>query len=224
MAEHNEIFTLNPAVADFVGPHELHVTANPNTTDTGLFQEICGQLGVKAHVIYNELPNGETSTDLLTGSEYECTSAESLSELGRIASGLRTAGIEVVREKIETTPWHPLAPKTANDPQKPGTYFESHFTLPDLPTTHGWKLLQWRGTPFYISTTDSKREKGLLFATMRDYQSTSMVFCQKIEDIYNALAEQIEVTQPTVEFAMYDSNPDHDKEWVNSYLALRRDV
>ncbi|MDB5163617.1 MAG: hypothetical protein JWS12_234 [Candidatus Saccharibacteria bacterium] len=221
MSEQNGSFILEAGVRDFFGPHELHVTADPITTDPQLFREVCGQLGVKAHIIYNETPQSESVPDYLTGSDYECTSAESLVELGRIASGLRSAGIEVVREKIETTPWHPLAPKSASDARRPGSYFESHFTLPDLPTTHGWKILKWRGNPLLISTTDNKRREGLLFATLRHYESTSDEFCQTIEKFHAALAEQIEVKYPTVEFAVYDSNPTHDKKWVDSYAALQ---
>ena len=220
MDEHHGNFILEAEAGKFFGPHELHVTADPATTDPQLFREVCGRLGIKAHVIYNETPQGETTADYLTGSDYQCTSAESVVELGRIATGLQSAGLQVVREKIETVPWHPLAPKSASDTQRPGSYFESHFTLPDLPTVHGRRILQWQGEPFYISTTDNKRRDGLLFATLRHYNSTAEEFCQTIEELHSALSQQIVVEYPAIEYAMYDSNPSHDRAWIDSYRAL----
>lgn len=203
---------------NYVGSHELHVTVAADTTDPSLFQETCNDLGVKAHVIYNEIPDGDSTVDYLTGSEINCRSTEAFKELGRIAAGLRSAGLEVAREKIETTPWHPLSPKSSLDQLNPGSYFECHFTLPDLPTIHGFRVLEWGGIPFLISTTENKRKKGLLFATMRHYISTAGAFCQNVNDIHSALTEQIgSVKLPTVEFALYDSNPNHDKEWVDAY-------
>ncbi|MBP7807430.1 hypothetical protein KA047_02945 [Candidatus Saccharibacteria bacterium] len=207
----------NPQLDGYYGPHELHVTVAPDSDQT-VFRSICDDLGVKAHIIYNETPAGVTTVDLLTGSELEGGSGSAFVELGKIATGLRSVGLEVVREKIETTPWHPAAPKMSLDQMRPGTYFECHFTLPDLPAMHGYRPLEWGGVPFLISTTDSKRQRNLLFATMRHYISTAGAFCESVDRIHGALSAQLgEVKKPTVEFALYDSNPHHDKEWVNAY-------
>lgn len=205
---------------DYVGSHEIHVTVAAETTDPAHFKEASEQLGVKAHVIYNEFPNGDTIVDYLTGSEIHDSTERAFSEMGRVATGLRESGLNVVREKIETTPWHPDSPKTSLDRLAPGQYFECHLTLPDLETIHGFRVLKWGDVPFLISTTDNKREAGLLFATMRHYIATAGTFCQDVEDIRAALAAQLTtVSMPTVEFAIYDSNPDHDNEWVNAYRA-----
>lgn len=205
----------------FVGPHEIHVSVSRETTDARLFKEVCGDLGVKAHVIFNEVPTGEIEVDYLTGSEINGRSGEAFTELGRIASGLRSEGLEVVREKIETTPWHPIAPKTSLDRLPPDTYFECHFTLPDLPTVHGYRALEWVGVPFLISTTENKKKAGLLFATMRHYISTAGAFVENVNKIHQSLALQIEdLKLPTIEFALYDSNPDHDKDWIDAYRKI----
>lgn len=205
----------------FVGPHEIHVTASPETTDEEQFRQACGDLGVKAHVILNEVPSGEAQVDYLTGSEVNGRSGEAFTELRRISAGLRAEGIDVVREKIETTPWHPMAPKSSLDKLPPDTYFECHFTLPDLPTVHGFRALEWGGVPFLISTTESKRQAGLLFATMRHYISTAGAFVENVNDIYASLSKQLDdLKPPTVEFALYDSNPDHDNAWIDAYRKL----
>lgn len=204
---------------NFVGPHEIHVTVDPESNPDH-FRAACDAIGVKAHIIYNETPQGETSVDLLTGSDYTCSSAEAFTELGKIASGLHGYGLEVVRQKIETVPQHPAAPVRPDQVGRPGAYFESHFTLPDLPTIHEGKTLHYKGVPFYISTTDSKRAQGLLFATMRYYDATSGEFCRTIDNLYDALSEQLKLSKPTVEYALYDSNPKHDKAWVESYERL----
>lgn len=199
--------------------HEIHVTVNRIATNPDYFADVCADLGVKAHVIYNEMPNGKTVMDYLTSSEHVGITRGAFQEMGRIATGLKAAGIEVVREKIESSPEHPRAPREPGIAQKQGTYFENHFTLPDLPTTHGWKLLQWKGNPLLISTTDNKRRDGKIFATLRDYDTTSEEFVTSINGLYTALSSHVEVSPPKVEYAVYDSNPDHDKEWVDSYQA-----
>lgn len=204
----------------YVGPHELHVTVAADSTDPKIFEEACGDLGIKPHIIYNEVPSGNTIVDYLTGSDFNGRSSQAFAELGRIAGGLRAAGLDVVREKIETSPWHPKAPKSSLDRLSEGTYFECHFTLPDLPTIHGFRALEWGNVPFLISTTESKRAHGLLFATMRHYISTAGAFCENVNQIHATLAQQIEVGIPTVEFSLYDSNPDHDNAWIDAYRNL----
>jgi hypothetical protein len=221
MTEMMDIFDSQPEAEDFYGPHEFHVTTDPTTTARGVFEQACGTLGVKAHIIYNETPHGESVTDYLTGSLKECTSLESLAELGRIAHGLRSAGLDVVRQKIEVSRSHPLAPRLPSDHLPAGSYFESHFTLPDLPTIHGRGRLEWRGVPLLISTTDNKRRQGLLFATLRHYTTTSGDFRTNIQELHRTLTKQLRyVKWPTIEYAMYDSKPEHDSDWVNSYRDL----
>jgi hypothetical protein len=220
MEQNHGFLFLEQGALNFYGPHELHVTANPESTDRQQFLEACGKLGIKAHVIYNEIPYGEASVDYLTGSQYECTSTQSFEELQRVANGLRLAGIEVVREKIETTPWHPMAPKLSGSKQLEGSYFESHFTVSDKLRDLGNKGVSFRGTPLLISTTEHKRSQRLLFATLRHYKSTSEEFCQTVTALHAQLQEQLTVSFPTVEYALYDSNPAHDKTWVDAYSTV----
>ncbi len=206
---------------DFVGPHELHVTVAPDS-DPELFATACADLGVKSHVIYNEVPGGETIVDYLTGSEINCRSSKAFTELGWLAAGLESVGLEVVRKKIETIPDHPASPKTPLDRMEVYSYFECHFTLPDLPTMHGFQPMGWNKIPFLLSTTQSKRERGELFATMRHYIATADTFVKGVDDIYMHLSGILgDIKQPTVEFALYDDNPDHDKQWVDAYRNTR---
>jgi hypothetical protein len=208
--------------AEFFGHHEFHVTANPNTTDPDYFKYVCGHTGVKAHVIYNELPGGGEVVDLLTGSTLRGTTSQAYRKLGFVAGSLQASGIDVVREKIETVPEHPLAPTSLDVETTEGGYFEAHFTIPDFDGLHERRLLRYRGEAFYLSTTDSKRANGLLFATMRDYHTTAEEFVARINAIYEAIAPQLinepfDFKKPVVEFALFDSNPNHDIDWVNAY-------
>jgi hypothetical protein len=202
----------------YVGSHEIHVTTDPETTDPNHFRRACGKIGVKAHFIYNEFPDGSTQTDYLTGSQCYGDRNAAFADLGRISTGLTESGLAVVREKIEVSPQHPEAQR-ATTQVEPGHYFESHFVLPDLPTIHGWRMLDWEGTPLLISSTDNKRAQGLLFATLRHYSTTAAEFCQRIDALYSALSEQIAVTRPTVEYALYDTNTKHDAAWVDAYMT-----
>ena len=77
------------------------------------------------------------------------------------------------------------------------------------------------GVPFLISTTEHKREQGLIFVNMRHYISTAGELCRNVEEINTALELQIgAVKAPTVEFSLYDSSPGHDDSWINSYRDL----
>lgn len=213
----------NLETMNYVGPHELHVTTDPAKTDPVQFRESCDQLGVKAHVIYNEQPDGGVVIDYLTGSEIHGRTEEAFVELHRISRGLAESGLAVVREKIETHPEHPAAPRSPFDSMPQGSYFEAHFTLPDLSTMRSAKVWERDGVPFLISTTDSKREAGLLFATMRYYTATASAFCDSVDAVHTAVqAQMLEaglggVKKPVVEFAVHDTNPEHDKDWVNAY-------
>ncbi|OVE79531.1 hypothetical protein BVY00_00195 [bacterium G20] len=109
-------------------PYEFHVTVEADGIKPAPFIKVCRQLGVKAIVLDLGVNNCSDLTDYMTSSKakYE-TDAEALDELSRIAHGLND--FTVIRRKIETVPWHQVAPKAEGEAMPEGCYFESHLAI-----------------------------------------------------------------------------------------------
>ena len=52
--------------------------------------------------------------DVMTSSVFMGNNTGAYQEMKRISNGLWAAGFEILREKIETVPWHPAAPSSTN--------------------------------------------------------------------------------------------------------------
>jgi len=93
------------------------------------FKRDCKDAGVKPILLDLHLSGGKVMKDLMTSSTFMGNNREAYEEMKRITHSLRQGGWEVVREKIETIPWHPAAPsqKHENPVMPPNCYFESHL-------------------------------------------------------------------------------------------------
>lgn len=130
--------------ATFPLPYEIHVTVNLedsythkyiNEESLNEFKEDCRSIGVKPIVIDLEMKDKSSMKDVMTSSKFFGDNRTAYEESERIAKRLREMGYEVVRNKIETVPWHPAAPQDKDkdhplwhgDPIPNGCYFESHI-------------------------------------------------------------------------------------------------
>ena len=119
-------FDGRPLPADAL-PHEIHVTVR--AADVPRFRDTCAYLGVKPVLLALQLQQSDFM-DLMTSFSFMGTSEAALAEAARQANGLRAAGFEVLRQKIESAPWHPWAPTRTNAQAMPeGAYFESHVAV-----------------------------------------------------------------------------------------------
>jgi NTP pyrophosphatase (non-canonical NTP hydrolase) len=215
-------------------PYEIHVTvAGGEIDDTAArleeFKVACGSLNVKPLLIDMHNNMGKTiMLDCQTSSVHMGENTSAITEVRRISQGLQNAGFRVIREKVETVPWHPAAPSTAHrNPIMPkDCYFEAHFniivtdeTLPKLagPTEEsergpGPTLAEGYGV--HISRNAFKKisdEEYVVMATLRYYMGTYETFkadCDKVKNVIERM--DFAVPKTITEFSIYDTNVSHD--------------
>lgn len=207
-------------------PYEIHVTiepvlaANLQPISIETFKEICKFLGVKPILLDLHLKGDKVLKDLMTSSTFMGNNREAFEEMKRITAGLVGAGYTVVREKIETIPWHPAAPSRAheNPTMPPNCYFESHLNI--LCTEEKLKLLK------SIAETHQARRSSNVFkrfddgtftimVTYRNYETVYEDFKSKLEEIKKDLRENaFEVEKEIVEFSVFDTKISHDAAWI----------
>lgn len=130
--------------ATFPLPYEIHVTVDLENSYTHKhindeilegFKEDCKSIGVKPIVIDLEMKDKSSMKDVMTSSKFFGDNRTAYEESERISKRLKEMGYDVVRNKIETVPWHPAAPQDKDknhplwhgEPIPNGCYFESHI-------------------------------------------------------------------------------------------------
>jgi NTP pyrophosphatase (non-canonical NTP hydrolase) len=125
--------------AEFPLPFEIHVTVDAGemrdpimfdtkTFDLELFKEACSDIVVKPIVIDLEINDGSEIQDVMTSSKHFGDNRTAYEESERIADKLKSWGFRVVRNKIESVPWHPAAPVISTGKEiSNGCYFEAHI-------------------------------------------------------------------------------------------------
>lgn len=187
-------------------PFEIHVTVDLENSYTHKhineesldeFKEDCKNIGVKPIVIDLEMKDKSNMKDVMTSSKFFGDNRTAYEESERIAKLLKEMGYSVVRNKIETVPWHPAAPQDKDkdhplwhgDPIPNGCYFESHIgvivtketkqDLEDLVDFLNESICEFSGTAklsknFFKKTDDGK------FINMLTYRS-NMVNAKEFE-------------------------------------------
>ena len=116
--------------ATFPLPFEIHVTVEADSFLESIseFKEDCKDIGVKPIVIDLEINDGSILKDVMTSSKFFGDNRTAYEESERIVKSLRDKGYKVVRNKIESVPWHPAAPAISTGREiENGCYFESHI-------------------------------------------------------------------------------------------------
>lgn len=207
-------------------PYEIHITVEPiygtngNVISIDDFRSACKQLNVKPILLDLHLQGGKTMKDLMTSSSFMGNNREAFEEMKRIANGLSALGYTVIREKIETIPWHPAAPSRAheNPTMPPNCYFESHLNV--LCTQNRLKQLK------QIAELHEARRSSNVFkrfddgtftimVTYRNYETVYEDFKSKLEEIKKDLKENgFELEKEIVEFSVFDTKVSHDTAWI----------
>ena len=125
--------------ATFPLPFEIHVTVEADSFLESIseFKEDCKNIGVKPIVIDLEINDGSILKDVMTSSKFFGDNRTAYEESERIVRELKDMGYKVVRNKIESVPWHPAAPQDKDkdhplwhgQPISNGCYFESHIGI-----------------------------------------------------------------------------------------------
>ena len=224
--------------ATFPLPFEIHITVKPEldfswdfTNDE--FIDDCNEIGVKPIVLDLEMKEG-TLKDVMTSSKHFGDNRTAYEEANRIANKLTSFGYKVVRNKIETVPWHPAAPTfKTGEPIPNGCYFESHIGvvispdekealqefvqgLNDRCTEAG--RIEIGGTCKLSQNFFKKSKDGSKFVNMltyRDNMTCREDFEHGVEAIKWSLDKcGFEFEKVEVEYALYDTNVNHDSKWI----------
>lgn len=232
--------------AEFPLPFEIHVTVDVdleigegdvlNTWSGSIsrFKEDCVEIGVKPIVIDLEINDGSVIKDIMTSSKHFGDNRSAYEESERICNELKKHGYKVLRNKIESVPWHPAAPVISTGKEIPNScYFESHIGVLIKPeekeelnnfvfnVISNNDLIELSGTAKLSQNFFKKSKDGSKFVNMLTYRSNmcgSPKFKLEVEGIKHLLQEEgFEFEKVEVEYAVYDTNVTHDAKWILGY-------
>ena len=219
-------------------PYEIHVTIDVESysiKNGGLedFKSDCKEIDVKPIVLDLEMKEG-TLKDVMTSSKHFGDNRSAYEEANRIANKLTSFGYKVVRNKIETVPWHPAAPTFKTGEVIPnGCYFESHIGVVILPEekealqefvqglndrcTEAGRI-EIGGTCKLSQNFFKKSKDGSKFVNMLTYRD-NMTCREDFEHGVEAIKWSLEkcgfdFEKVEVEYALYDTNVNHDSKWI----------
>jgi NTP pyrophosphatase (non-canonical NTP hydrolase) len=219
--------------AEFPLPFEIHVTVE-SPKDIDKFKQACSSIEVKPIVIDLEINDGSVIKDVMTSSKHFGDNRTAYEESKRICRELELQGFKVLRNKIESVPWHPAAPVISTGKEIPnGCYFESHLGVVIKPeekerlnefvkyTLTDSQLIELSGTAKLSQNFFKKSKDGSKFVNMLTYRSNmcgSPKFKLEVEGIKHLLKEEgFEFEKVEVEYAVYDTNVTHDAKWILGY-------
>ena len=230
--------------AEFPLPYEIHVTVDANNItetkynefftypyDLDVFKSVCDGIVVKPIVIDLEINDGSIIKDVMTSSKHFGDNRSAYEESERICSELKKYGYKVLRNKIESVPWHPGAPVISTGKEIPnGCYFESHIGVVIKPeekeeldnfvfnVLSNSNFIELSGTAKLSQNFFKKSKDGSKFVNMLTYRSNmcgSPKFKLEVESIKHLLQEKgFDFEKVEVEYAVYDTNVSHDSKWL----------
>jgi NTP pyrophosphatase (non-canonical NTP hydrolase) len=238
--------------AEFPLPFEIHVTVDATKTfnstmfdgneedlpliesfDIDKFKDVCSDISVKPIVIDLEINDGSIIKDVMTSSKHFGDNRTAYEESERICRELRSRGFKVVRNKIESVPWHPAAPVISTGKEIPnGCYFESHIGI--IINNDEKRSLNYFVNEF-LSDSDNVELSGTVklsqnffkksndgkFVNMLTYRSNMCgrpTFQSEVETIKSLLDKYCyDYEKVEVEYAVYDTNVTHDAKWILGY-------
>lgn len=202
-------------------PYEIHLTVwvNKDINEIDRFKKSCEEIGIKPVLLDLHTRNGVTK-DLMSSSIFYGDNAGAYNEMKRLSELLQKRKHNVIREKIETVPWHPAAPSIKyNRLEMPkGCYFESHVAvitnekdlplLKDLSGQHSAVLSR----NIFKKITD---DEFVIMTTLRSYTLTYEEFKKSLDMFTLSLRENnFNIKKEITEFSIFDSDITHDKEWM----------
>jgi NTP pyrophosphatase (non-canonical NTP hydrolase) len=212
-------------------PFEIHITVSPTGFDLDAFKAVCSEIGVKAIVIdLQDNAGGAVMQDVMTSSKHFGDNNTVMQEVERISNALKSKSFNVVREKVESVPWHPAAPRRANSnsTMPKDCYFECHFAvvlnegqnptdLDAIAESHGLHKSR---------NIFKKYDNGvsIIMLTSRMYEGTYEDFLERIETAKAAFSEKkYDIEKVIIEFSVFDTKVTHDAVWLSKTLPVTGD-
>lgn len=205
-------------------PHEIHLTVSSDY-DVADFKRRCVEIGVKPILLVLHTATSKAK-DMMTSKTLNVSTAEAFEAMELQAYKLKDMGYKVIRSKIEVAPWHPLVPTLANGlKHESGNYFESHLevqvhnkkgspqNIVNLKTKLARAELGVHVSANYFKALD---EFSTVMVTTRGTEATREDFERRVTNVRDTIMGIGYGTERRieVEYAIYDTNQDHDKEWM----------
>ena len=202
-------------------PYEFHVTVTADKAKLDDFKTTCAALDVKPILLDLHLKDDGIFKDLMTSSTHMGDNRSAYTELRRISNGLRKAGFDVLREKIETIPWHPAAPSRKHERTEmpPNCYFESHLAVlcPNEEEATRLKKIADRHCARRSRNVFKVYPDGSfkVMVTYRKYGGVYEEFVEDLDDLRSEIeSEGFDVEKEIVEFSIFDTKVSHDAAWI----------
>lgn len=186
--------------------YEIHITVEENEVS---FMDFGYAFSLSPIKIANFNSNNQlVNYDFMTS--YKVTNDEDPFQIMADLQSIISKEFKIIRSKIETVPWHPLC----NMKEIPTGYFEAHFKVEG---NFDVRKLNDVGINLYKSHRVLS-EDIITNTTMLTYReaTTRNLFETNVDALKNYF-EQNEIKladKPIIEYALYDTNVEHDKEWM----------
>lgn len=207
--------------SEFKLPFELHITVKiTNSTQQTKFVNFCNEIGLKPIILEN-IGVDFVMLDVMTETKLFGNNRYAYETLKEISKGIQNAGFEVVREKIETVPWHPASPHENGSVEKmpENGYFEAHLSY-DIPIEKFDSALRrfQDNEELKVSKSLTKSTDSMVrvFVTIRTYKDMYEEFVKNVErcKVYIGRWIGMEPIAELHEFSIYDTDVSHDAKWI----------
>lgn len=180
--------------------YQVHVTVSDSLPYDGYF-EFCSKLDMKPLVITNLFSNGSYRREFIATKNVKSI-LDVIDTL--VAADLKFGGL-AIRRKTETVPWNPIIEQIRHDKGR-NCYFETHWKINRLPVVNWFK-----GHNLAVSRTDKS-----IYITNRNKLSFSD-HKKVVDECRKIIQDYVVIEDERTEFAVSDSNPDLDREWLESW-------
>lgn len=198
---------------------ETHVTVE-RPEDIEKFKIDCASIDVKP-IVLDLQNNGESvMQDVMTSSKHFGDNGSAMNYTTNIYNQLIDMGYNVIREKIESVPYHPSAPRKMDGIIKmpKDCYFESHIGVKieeDKDKVFLENIL--KDNDVHISRNFFKKydDHFILMITYRNYNCTLEWFEEYVELLKRKLTSyDFEYEKVIIEFSVFDTKVSHDSKWL----------
>lgn len=205
-------------------PYEIHITVKAGGSEEW-FKKVCEGAQIKPVFIDNQFKSGKIERDVLTSYTHYGNNATAYNKMRELSDYLKSdGGFDIVRDKIETVPWHPAAPCKTGDIMPKDCYFEAHIGVID--TNHfllkhditNWNNV-WRDKhQLSLSNNPYKAKEDGTVVTWITFRETTLLY-PNFESMVQSILDMLEhhgwkIDKVHKEFAVYDSNVSHDAAWL----------
>jgi hypothetical protein len=195
--------------------YEIHVTVK--TEEVNRFMEECGAVGVKPIVLDLQKQDGGIIQDVMTSSKLTGDDTDAWNRMKEVTWYLQAKGFNVVREKIETVPWHSKA--LIHDANSQEGYFETHIPVIVKEDEVAGLIKVAKFLDLHPSKNALKklaRKQVVQMVTLRRKDCSSEQFKNWVDWALESLHKYgySLLKEPEIEYALYDSNVNHDASWI----------